>query len=309
MPSAVRRTTSSMMARCSWDAVMSRKTSSSAPWASYASAASTGSPASRRSTKRTPLTTRPAWTSRHGMRRLQSMALAGLRHRGAEIHRPAVERAADDDAIDARDGGELADIVQGAHAARGEERDGGGAGHRLRAPQVGAALGAVPRDIRVDDGRRPRRGGVTPQGHCFQLQDAGPAIHGDVAVRGVDPHDDPILEAAADLAEKGGIERRPRAHDGPARPRRARPAHALPPSALLPPPPGSSRRGRSRRSGWPGRVRRRKRRRDPPRAGAKPPPPPTGEPWPRDRRRRPSRTLRDLDAGARTGRGGGRWQE
>src|SRR4051794_28217891 len=48
---------------------MSRKVSSSAPSASYTRAISTGSPASRRSTKFTPLTTRPASTSRHGMTR------------------------------------------------------------------------------------------------------------------------------------------------------------------------------------------------------------------------------------------------
>src|SRR3712207_6140630 len=48
---------------------MSRKVSSSAPSASYTRAISTGSPASRRSTKLTPLTTRPASTSRHGMTR------------------------------------------------------------------------------------------------------------------------------------------------------------------------------------------------------------------------------------------------
>src|SRR5205809_241929 len=73
MPSAVRRTTSSMVARASCEAVMSRKTSSSAPCVSYASAASTGSPASRRSTKRTPLTTRPSFTSRQGITRLANI--------------------------------------------------------------------------------------------------------------------------------------------------------------------------------------------------------------------------------------------
>src|SRR6266403_2558495 len=61
-----------MVSRASCEAVMSRNTSSSAPWASYASAASTGSPASRRSTNRTPLTTRPSFTSRHGITRLAS---------------------------------------------------------------------------------------------------------------------------------------------------------------------------------------------------------------------------------------------
>src|SRR6266571_6294532 len=79
MPSAVRRATSSMISRASCEAVISRKTSSSAPCASYASAASTGSPASRRSTKRTPLTTRPSLTSRHGMTRLANIYRKGVR--------------------------------------------------------------------------------------------------------------------------------------------------------------------------------------------------------------------------------------
>jgi hypothetical protein len=51
------------------EAEMSRKVSSSAPSASYVRASSTGSPASRRSVKLTPLTTRPASTSRHGITR------------------------------------------------------------------------------------------------------------------------------------------------------------------------------------------------------------------------------------------------
>ena len=71
--SAVRRTTSEMISRPSWLAVMSRKTSSSAPSASYRAATSTGSPASRRLRKFVPLTTRPWLTSRQGMIRLASM--------------------------------------------------------------------------------------------------------------------------------------------------------------------------------------------------------------------------------------------
>jgi hypothetical protein len=63
---AVRDTTSRIVSRFSWLAVMSRNVSSSAPAASYTAACSTGSPASRRSTKFTPLTTRPSLTSRAG---------------------------------------------------------------------------------------------------------------------------------------------------------------------------------------------------------------------------------------------------
>jgi len=72
--SAVRRTTSIMIPRLSWLAVISRNTSSSAPSRSYRSATSTGSPASRSWTKFVPLTTRPRSTSRHGMIRFASTA-------------------------------------------------------------------------------------------------------------------------------------------------------------------------------------------------------------------------------------------
>ena len=73
---AVRRTTSTMVARPSEEAVMSRKTSSSACWASYALAHSTGSPASLKLTKLVPLTTLPSVTSRHGMILLASTVLS-----------------------------------------------------------------------------------------------------------------------------------------------------------------------------------------------------------------------------------------
>jgi len=63
-------TTSSMVARPSTVAVMSSSASSSVPALQYARAHSTGSPASRMSTKWTPLTTRPFCMSRHGMIRI-----------------------------------------------------------------------------------------------------------------------------------------------------------------------------------------------------------------------------------------------
>src|SRR5256885_48839 len=100
--SAVRRTTSSMVPRFSWVAVMSRKHNSSAPAASYAIAASTGSPASRRSTKLTPLTTLPSFTSRQGITRTLNIAkllgcsarVADQRQRGGGIEPAVIERAA-----------------------------------------------------------------------------------------------------------------------------------------------------------------------------------------------------------------------
>src|SRR5882724_8663720 len=114
-----------MMSRASCEAVMSRKTSSSAPCASYAIAASTGSPASRRSTKRTPFTTRPSLTSRQGMMRLASTLgpARGGAHRVRQRDGAGVERAPDDDALDAGVGdrrqrgdvGEAADAAGGQH--------------------------------------------------------------------------------------------------------------------------------------------------------------------------------------------------
>src|SRR5438094_337820 len=75
--SAVLVTTPRIVFRFSYEAVMSRKQSSSAPSRSYALAISTGSPASRRFTKDTPFTTRPSFTSRQGMMRLVSMTDVG----------------------------------------------------------------------------------------------------------------------------------------------------------------------------------------------------------------------------------------
>ena len=65
--SATLRTMSMTVPLLSDDAVISRNTSSSAPALSYAFAISTGSPASLRSTKLTPFTTLPPFTSRQGM--------------------------------------------------------------------------------------------------------------------------------------------------------------------------------------------------------------------------------------------------
>ena len=65
--SATLRTMSTTVCLASEEAVISRNTSSSAPSLSYALPISTGSPASLRSTKFTPFTTRPLFTSRQGM--------------------------------------------------------------------------------------------------------------------------------------------------------------------------------------------------------------------------------------------------
>ena len=115
--------------------------------------------------------------------------------------------------------GELPDVLERAHAARGEDRNSRGPGDGLGAPDVGPALGAVPRDVRVDDGAGARRGRVAGQRHRFQIQHAGPAVDGHAPVRRVHRHDDPVGEASAHLAEEGGVESGAGADDGPARSR------------------------------------------------------------------------------------------
>ena len=60
-------TNSLIVSRCSFEAVISRNTSSSAPSLLYLAASSTGSPASFMDSKFRPLTTRPFFTSRHGI--------------------------------------------------------------------------------------------------------------------------------------------------------------------------------------------------------------------------------------------------
>src|SRR5690606_23204621 len=157
--SAVRRTTSTMVARPSAEAVISKRTSSSAPSRSYASASSTGSPASRKFPNRTPLTTRPSRMSRQGMMRFASiLRLLSPRfrlHRRAhggdgfrQIHSPRVEGLAHDGAGDAPPGqrGDGHKVLDGRDAARGDHPHPGGE-HLLEAGQVGPGQRPVPGDV------------------------------------------------------------------------------------------------------------------------------------------------------------------
>ena len=70
---AMRFTKSTKVLRPSCEAVMSRKTSSSAPWRLYSAPSSTGSPTFRIFTKLMPLTVCPSLMSRQGMIRFASI--------------------------------------------------------------------------------------------------------------------------------------------------------------------------------------------------------------------------------------------
>src|SRR5690606_32902133 len=152
--SATRRATSTMVSRASDDAVMSRKTISSAPSASYRAASSTGSPASRRPTKFTPFTTRPASTSRHGMTR--TLRTGGDLQRLGQADSPLIERTADDGAGQpgAADlqAGQGAQVVERPDAAGGHHVEPRGAEPGAELVQVGAGERAVASDLGDDQG-------------------------------------------------------------------------------------------------------------------------------------------------------------
>src|SRR4051812_31747610 len=151
--SAVRRARSTIVSRLPDVAVMSRNTTSSAPSSSYRAASSTGSPASRRSTKFVPFTTRPASTSRQGMIRLKCKASAQRFPGLADGEPPLVERLADNDAdeVDLAQPRQGAQVLDGADPAGVEERPPDGLGHPAHLVEVGPLEHPVAVDVRVDE--------------------------------------------------------------------------------------------------------------------------------------------------------------
>src|SRR5438105_3782167 len=140
---------------------MSRKHSSSAPAASYAIAASTGSPASRKSTKLTPLTTRPSLTSRQGMTRTlnienslgRAARVADQRQCGGWIEPPVIERAACNrtgELLGARLEQRL-DVLDRGETAGGDNRDRDALGERDRGIEIEALEQAIAGDVGKDD--------------------------------------------------------------------------------------------------------------------------------------------------------------
>src|SRR3954469_24045467 len=151
---AVRRARSTIVSRFSCEAVMSRKTISSPPSASYRDASSTGSPASRMSTKLVPFTTRPLSTSRHGMTRLSSTgSLAQDVLRLLDREAVLVQGLARDDAGEVHEAKLLqrTRVVGGADAAGVEEA---AADHAAEAPdlvEIRAVQHPIAVDVRVDE--------------------------------------------------------------------------------------------------------------------------------------------------------------
>src|SRR5215470_3188798 len=208
--SAVRRTTSRMMSRSSWLAVISRKHSSSAPAASYATAASTGSPASRKLTKLTPLTTRPSLTSRQGMTRTLSTRPSlhpGVtdqpqRLRGIE---PAIIECA------ARNGArqlfrprlkQLADVLHRGEAARRDDRN----RNRVRQRNGGLEIEAPEKTVTGNVGMNDRGdAGILESSRDFKHRQIGslrPTLHRNAAVARIQSDGDAVRPVARGLPDQ-----------------------------------------------------------------------------------------------------------
>src|SRR5258708_7624450 len=208
--SAVRRTTSRMMSRSSWLAVISRKHSSSAPAASYATAASTGSPASRKLTKLTPLTTRPSLTSRQGMTRTLSTrsplhpGVTDQPQRLTGIEPSIIECAA-------RNGArqlfcprlqQLADVIHRGKAAGRDDRDSNRIGQRNGGVEVEALEKAVAGNIRMND---CGNAGILESQRNFkrrQIGSLGPTLHGDTAVARIQSDGNAVRPVACGLFDE-----------------------------------------------------------------------------------------------------------
>src|SRR3990170_74299 len=190
--SAVRRTTSIRMSRFSWDAVMSRKVSSSASSSSYRRATSTGSPASRKETNRTPLTTRPSFTSRHGMILLASMFagslpfyLQGVGERdGAVVDRTPDHHPAQPVGLHLP---KRRKILHRADASGGDDGGRKPFGELADTPEVGPRQHAVPGDVRVHEPGDPALLHLAREVDGRNPRDFHPAPYGDNPLLGVDP--------------------------------------------------------------------------------------------------------------------------
>src|SRR6476646_3066380 len=126
-------------------------------------AASTGSPASRKSTKLTPLTTRPSVTSRQGITRTlniqellgRSACVADQRQRHGRIEAAVIERAASDGASQvfrARRQQGL-DVVDRGQAPRRDDGDRDTFGQRNGRIEIKAFQQTVASNVGEDDRR------------------------------------------------------------------------------------------------------------------------------------------------------------
>src|SRR5690348_1564107 len=148
-------------------------------------ACATGSPASTRSTKLMPLTTRPSRTSRQGMTRILSIDSACHRQRGFEIDAAVIKRSPQDrtDNPVALMRFERGDIVKGGHTARGDHRRLERPRQCRRRPDIDAGERAVALDIREDNRRRAGILDAAREIESRHLRRFGPALDRDFPPR------------------------------------------------------------------------------------------------------------------------------
>jgi hypothetical protein len=174
-----------------------------------------GSPASRRSTKLVPLTTRPAVTSRQGMMRLASIQ-GGFQLVGEFLVAALKSREPSSDRRKWRDRRWCRPCLRlRRRTAPGYRRC--STGRRWRSPEwsglrqldrgfdVDAGEHAVAADVGVDDRLRRRNPRTSCRDRSHRAGQFRPAIDRHLAVLGIEPDDDLTGEGAAGVVQETGI--------------------------------------------------------------------------------------------------------
>src|SRR5262245_41228759 len=198
---------------------MSRKTSSSAPSLSYRRACSTGSPASIRSTKRIPLTTRPRSTSRQGRILFASIFLAArCGDRFSQGESAFIQRLADNHRSHAIrfEVAQLLDILERSDAAGRGDRYAGFARKVASELEVRALEPPIASAVGVDYSSDAEGHNVTGKVEGVNRGGRRPASSRDFASPCVDADDDRLAEFRNRVAEYSGLLDRQRPDDNKA---------------------------------------------------------------------------------------------
>src|SRR5574337_1492842 len=184
---------------------MSRKTSSSAPCWSYRAATSAGSPASRRSTNRVPLTTRPSLTSRHGMIRLASIVLSRSRsNRVLQRESALIESLSDQSSDDTRrlQLGEPSEVIKRRNSTRRNDRVSSYLSQSTQGVHVRPREHPVPLDVGIDNRRQRQVGRSCRQVGGEKISVRRPTPNRDLPVLGIDSKEDATGVARARRSQK-----------------------------------------------------------------------------------------------------------
>ena len=124
--------------------------------------------------------------------RVLPAAIANRTDRLRQIHLAVIERPANDHAAHAKrfKGQQGQQIFRAANPSRGDHRHGAGVRHQTQGIQVGTGQGAIGGNVRADDRGDPHLAESLRQISCLHFALVDPAAGGNLAVIGIDSHDD-----------------------------------------------------------------------------------------------------------------------